>query len=145
MCAGRPCSRWCELVTEQDMHYCPEHWPFRPGGPQWAAASDDANANDPHDATGPQCMTVADSRVLMLSEDDESDHAQTSDSSSWRELHDASDSECLTIASDQEDAISAISPVSDSHACVSEPTGQAQDIHALDEDNEDTISAISQD
>ena len=23
LCAGRPCSRWCELVT-QDTHYCPE-------------------------------------------------------------------------------------------------------------------------
>ena len=33
LCAGRPCSRWCELVT-QDTHYCPKHWPFKPGGPQ---------------------------------------------------------------------------------------------------------------
>ena len=29
-CAGRPCSRWCELTTEDGLHYCPEHWPYRP-------------------------------------------------------------------------------------------------------------------
>ena len=61
MCGGRPCSRWCELITEQDMHYCPEHWPYRPGS-QCVAASDDAITIDPErmsdNARDPECLTV---------------------------------------------------------------------------------------